>query len=63
MLHIVYRNKALLDYGQYRIGSISVNGQSVQFETAGVGGLIQRSVLESLPKEGTQRVEIVLEQK
>lgn len=63
MLHVVYRNAGLLDYGQYRIGSVNVNGQSTQFETAGSGGLIQRSVLDSLPNEGTQRIEIVLEQK
>lgn len=63
MLHVVYRNAALLDYGQYRIGSIAVNGQSVQFDASGSGVLIERSVLDSLPKEGTQRIEIVLEQK
>lgn len=63
MLQIVYRNTALLDYGQYRIGSIAINGESVQFDASGSGALIQRSVLDALPREGTQRIEIVLEQK
>ncbi|AZK48182.1 GH36-type glycosyl hydrolase domain-containing protein [Paenibacillus lentus] len=63
MLHIVYRNTELLDYGQYRISSITINDQPVSFEAVGIGGLLHRSVLDVLPKEGTQRIEVVLEQK
>lgn len=63
MLRVAYRNAGLLDYGQYRIGTIAVNGQPVQFEAFGTGAIIQRSVLDSLPKEGIQHMDIVLEHK
>ncbi len=55
-LSVIYQNPQGLDYGQYKIGAVSVNGQEVPFETLPGGVKIGRAALESLPEQ----VEIVV---
>lgn len=66
MLHITYRNLQFLEYGQYRIGSITVNRSDVEIVPFGSGCLIQRSLLEALFEKregGTERIDIILVEK
>ncbi|MNJ62031.1 hypothetical protein D3C77_578510 [compost metagenome] len=66
MLHITYRNLQFLEYGQYRIGSITVNGRDEGIVPFGSGCLIQRSLLEALFEKregGTERIDIILVEK
>lgn len=61
MLRIVYHNPQHADFGQYRISSISLNGESISYQEHGLGSLIGRPMLESLPKDMTHTIDIILD--
>ncbi|GGH14130.1 GH36-type glycosyl hydrolase domain-containing protein [Paenibacillus segetis] len=61
MLRIVYHNPKHADFGQYRIASITLNGKPISYEEHGLGSLIGRSILESLPKDNTHTIDIILD--
>lgn len=50
-LSVTYQNQQGLQYGQYKIGSVLVNGQEIPAETISGGVKIKRAVLESLPEQ------------
>ncbi|MFO7586275.1 MAG: cellobiose phosphorylase, partial [Anaerolineales bacterium] len=56
-LRVTYQNAQGLDYGKYKIGQVSVNGQEMPIEAVPAGIKIKRATLESLP----ERVEIFAE--
>lgn len=60
-LRIEYHNAQRADYGQYRVSSITMNGKPISYEEYGRGSLIERSILESLPKDGTHSIHIILD--
>lgn len=59
-LNIVYRNPQLVDYGQYQVKSVTVNGVAVTVKNEGNGVLLLRSVLEQLTDRGAVKLEVVL---
>lgn len=62
MLRLVYCNPQGADYGEYRIQSVTLNGESLPFVVSGEGCLIQRSTIEKLSEDGLHELEIVLGQ-
>ncbi|MNZ77199.1 hypothetical protein D3C78_957280 [compost metagenome] len=59
-LNIVYRNPQLVDYGQYQVKSVTVNGAAVTVKNEGNGVLLHRSELEQLPVGGDVELEVIL---
>lgn len=60
-LCIVYHNAQHADYGQYRVSSITMNGEPISYKEYGRGGLIERPILESLSKDATHSIHIILD--
>ncbi|MMZ67475.1 hypothetical protein D1872_300640 [compost metagenome] len=56
----MYRNPQLVDYGQYQVKSVTVNGVAVTVKNEGNGVLLLRSVLEQLTDRGAVKLEVVL---
>ncbi|CAH0117926.1 hypothetical protein PAE9249_00391 [Paenibacillus sp. CECT 9249] len=59
-LRIVYRNPRGLDYGEYRIGSVSHSNARFPAETGGPSCVIDRGLISGLPDEGTHTIEVML---
>ena len=57
-LEIIYINQAHLDYGDYQIHAVSLDGQLV--ECAGLSAIISRSRISSLTPDEIHRIEIRL---
>lgn len=60
MLEVVYRNPRQIDYGQYRIGAVKINGQQADLKMNGMGCLISRELLD-VPEQGNLVIEVLLE--
>ncbi len=60
MLRVVYRNPLAAEHGQYRVDSVSLNGQSVDCQNDGTGCLIGRSLIEALPADGVHELIVTL---
>lgn len=61
MLEVVYHNPQQIDYGQYRIGTVKINGQQADLKRNGMGCLISRELLDVLPEQGNLVIEVLLE--
>ena len=58
-LRVTYQNLQGLDYGQYKIGSVMVNGQEIAVETLSGGVKIKRAALEALPEQVEILVQLI----
>ncbi len=58
VMEIIYRNRSQLDYGGYNIGSVLLDGRSI--EHAGASVVIPRSLITSLSPAKTHCIEIEL---
>ncbi|MGZ7441698.1 GH36-type glycosyl hydrolase domain-containing protein [Paenibacillus sp. TH7-28] len=61
MLRVVYRNPQRAEFGQYRVGSVSLDGQSLDGENVGTGCLIPRARIEALPADGVHELTVMLD--
>ncbi|MCM3702505.1 GH36-type glycosyl hydrolase domain-containing protein [Paenibacillus macerans] len=66
MLRVVYRNPQRAEFGQYRVGSVSLDGQTLDRQTldgenAGTGCLIPRARIEALPADGVHELIVMLD--
>jgi hypothetical protein len=59
-IKLVYTNKLLLDYGQYSIKSVSVNGRTVKFNAEDNAAIIDRESLLALAQDCTNSIEVQL---
>jgi cellobiose phosphorylase len=57
-LEVVYVNEPGLDFGQYDVQSVRLNGDAVAFERRGHAVIIARDTIESLDHTVVQRLEI-----
>jgi len=57
-IKVVYANPQKLDYGQYAIGSITLNGEKIAAQTAGSAVKIPRAVLQKHAGECVIRTEL-----
>ena len=60
MLHVTYHNPARLDFGQYRIAGIMVNGHAVDFARHGNGIRLARAVVAGLTGDGPHWCDVEL---
>ncbi len=58
-LKVTYHNPAHLDYGAYRIQSVSVNGKPVE-GAGGERGLLERAMIAGLPADQINQIDIEL---
>ena len=63
MLNIVYMNPDLLDYGDYGIGTLAIDGQSIPVHPIDGGCLIPRDRIVALSDQGIHTIEVVLASK
>jgi len=59
-LDIVYHNPARLDYGDYTIDTITLNGEPISFEHRDHAALLPRATLLALPEEQTHTLDVYL---
>jgi len=59
-LNVVYHNPACLDYGQYEIKEILINGVSVRVEYGKESAAITRDVITNLAEKQLHRVNVTL---
>lgn len=59
-LQIVYRNLQRAEYGNYRIGQVTLNGVTLDSSSREGGCLIPRQAIEALPEGAVHRIEITL---
>ncbi len=59
-LEVVYRNPGRLDYGEYRLLRVTIDGAPVPLERAGASARIGRSALDRLAAGAVHRVEVEL---
>lgn len=62
-LRFVYHNTALLDYGQYSISAVTIDGKNVAFEKHEDALLIQSSIILALEKDKIHIIDITLQRK
>lgn len=60
LLRVVYRNPQQAEFGQYRVASVSLDGQTLDGENAGTGCLIPRAQIEALPADGVHELIVTL---
>jgi cellobiose phosphorylase len=61
LLDIVYHNPGGLDYGDYAIGAVTINGKSVPVANSGNAVAIKRSRITALDKVVTHRIVVTLD--
>ncbi|WP_438433922.1 GH36-type glycosyl hydrolase domain-containing protein [Gorillibacterium sp. sgz500922] len=59
-LDVVYRNAQGLDYGEYRIGAIRLNGESVPFRPEQDGAVLERARIAGEPADAAVALEVEL---
>lgn len=59
-LKIVYHNDERLDYGQYTITAVNLDGQPTIGELCGDSALLPRAALLALPPDHLQRIDVIL---
>lgn len=59
-LHVVYHNPARLDYGEYEIKEIKINGARASFERQGSAAVVSREAIVALGGRRSQRVDVEL---
>lgn len=59
-LRIIYRNASKLDYGQYRVQKVKLNGEIISYAAAGHGCLLDRQLLSTLADDQLHTIEVTL---
>ena len=59
-LEVIYHNPARLDYGEYQIERIEINGQAVGFRWSDNSATLARSVIATLNEQQRHRVDVWL---
>jgi cellobiose phosphorylase len=59
-LRVVYHNPARLDYGEYGIKEIKINGTQASFERQGSAAVISRDAIVALDEHQPHRVDVEL---
>jgi len=62
-LAVCYQNVQKLDFGEYQIETVLLNGQKLSFKRANDGVKIERKIIEALSKDVEHRLEVVLDVK
>lgn len=60
MLKVSYRNVKGLEYGEYQITSLSINGTQVTLQRVSEGVVISRAYISSLQEDGVHNIEVEL---
>jgi cellobiose phosphorylase len=61
MLRIVYHNPARLDYGEYKIKTININGDNISFKCQNQAAIIPRKTIMALPNNQPHHINVELE--
>ncbi|MGG3284106.1 GH36-type glycosyl hydrolase domain-containing protein [Paenibacillus solani] len=59
-LRIIYRNASKLDYGQYRVQEVKLNGEIISYAAADHGCLLDRELLNALADDQPHTIEVTL---
>ena len=59
-IEVTYHNPARLDYGAYRVESITINGATVKFERIAGAARIERAVLAALDPNRPHTLDVIL---
>jgi len=59
-LNVTYNNKENLEFGDYSIRKVIINGKEVDFKIKDGDAIIKRDIINKLSKDNTHEVEVVL---